>query len=186
VKAIEACRVAVTLHGATVGDYARFAKLIVSKRGAFTKEDEKGVRGLVEYLRSQGAAADVVRQVECPFALRAQDAGLLQQCADDFNKLDPQSQPAFTYKWAVVLQRGDFEAASRLLADAPKAGIARGDIAQMERVVHEARIAKWRHLLFDWKTGLGALLAVVLAGGWFVARSTKRTVKAPIRDGYGP
>lgn len=179
-QAIEACRIAVTRHGASVGDYARFTRLIVSKPGAFTKDDQRGARGLIEYMKSNGAAADVVRQVECPFGLRVQDLKILDACARDFATFDPKSQTAVTYQWAVALAKGDFSRASELVKNAKAAGIQPVGIRDMERAISEARWAKWRRLLVDWKALLGLTAALGAVGAWLALRaSAERSIPRP-------
>jgi len=173
-KALEACRVALTLHGVKAGDFARYGRLLVSQDGPFTAADDRAVRVVIAHLKSEGAAPDLVQSIECPLSLRAQDPKIIERCAVSYEKENAQSQQAITYRWALAVTRGDDSLASSLLGRAKAAGVEPSGIRQMEKAMSDARLARYERLFRNWKLLFGVLAALGLVSVTWGAKALRR------------
>ena len=157
--AIMACRTAITLSGATAGDFARFVDLVLATRGPLPPLERKELEAVVAQVSKEPNLGALPAMLRCQVALRFEDQTALEACTTDLKKLAPDDPRTISFRWALALQKKDKSGALQLITKARDAGMSGDGLAMMEKATRQmARRQIGRLVVF----GAGGLLVVLL------------------------
>lgn len=171
-QAIDFCSKALNLNGTTEEDYLRYGELVTQNPLALSQLEIQDLDAVVGHLRSEhedGPAA----VVECRLGVKIEDKVRLQRCTQVLAKLSPNDPRSMTFMWSYALLRKDYSEAKRLVAAMQKASMPGPALAQVKAATDKA-CAWWRRPFTDWRYGVGAVVALLLAAGGLLL--TKRRV----------
>lgn len=123
-NAIRSCADALLRDGVTVGDYTHFVALVLSTPGKLSDNQVAALAAVIQQMRNDPAARDVVDGVECEVGLRMSNVAQLKECTKNLALSAPDDPRTITYEWALAVQEGRYIAAEKLLARAKSAGVA--------------------------------------------------------------
>ncbi len=174
-KALEFCRGALGVSGATVADSSRYVELVVSQPGAISKEQSQDIADVIRNLRAVPNTELALAKVECDLAVRLEDAGRLERCSTVLAKAAPNAASTLSYRWNLALLRQDFAQAEHFALLAKQAAVPAAVTDRMLQQVQEQRSLKSR-LARLWQAQgkhlISALTLAALVGAlsWIVLR----------------
>ncbi len=174
-KGLEYCGVAISLRGARLLDFERFARLILSKPGPLTELEMDDLARVNSHLQTVEGGPDLAQSIECELGVRNEDLKRLQQCSIALQKKEPTSARSLTFQFAYALARKDEAAAKRLVEASRKAGLPPAAIQKMEASLAIVRPA-WRRWLGTWQL-VAAAAALALAVGALIFLVTRRRLR---------
>jgi tetratricopeptide (TPR) repeat protein len=178
--ALKACGVALTKDGVTVDDHLRFARLMLGRPGALTKEEGGLLQSTISHLRRQPGGQARAEQLQCDLALKVGDGPMLEACASTLGKLAPDDPRTIGYQWALALQQRDRDQARLLLERARRAGVSAQGIAAMEALAaaRPGVMGRWGLPLMLVLLAACLVAAVVLGRGVLKRRAIARAAQA--------
>jgi exonuclease VII small subunit len=138
-QATNACGLALSLDGVTVGDYAHFVRLVLHHSGDLSPKEVAAVTSVIDHMKADDNGRLIGNQLQCEVAARTGDMGKLQECSGTLVALAPNDGTTILYQWEVAVREHNFAAAHDLLARAKTAGLSADRLAHMEKAMQETQ-----------------------------------------------
>jgi hypothetical protein len=180
-EALDMCRVAVGMPGATVADVEGFVRLTLAS-GALDAQERDDVEAMITHLEEQAGSDTAIKlsvaDLRCQLAAKVEDAALLATCSRALSTLAPDDPRAFLYGAMLALHEEDWDGIERRIAEAESRGIPSAAVELLRERANERHAEA--SLLPPWArgpwlpAGLGLAAVIALAAG--MAR--RRTARA--------
>lgn len=180
-QALKWCSATLLLPGVTLGDYERYAKLALAKRGALTPDDVKDLEEVVTHLRKDGSKGTklLAQRIECELGAHNSDVKRLEICVGALTKVDAKGTQTTYFKWALAVSKKDWSQAKQLLKSAEQNKMDPERLNGMRRVTDAAGVGRFKALLRDWRfAAAGTVLLLVGASLAFGGKVRKRRTLA--------
>ncbi len=167
--ATPACGSALLLEGVRQEDYAHYVRLVISKPGPVSSQDQVTLQGVVEHLKDDPAAHPLADELECLVGQRTSNRAELRECTKALAAQRPHDISTIEAQFALAALDHDFSEAARLLDAAKQAGADEQILQGMERALVTAQHGRvWAYVF------AGAAAALFAAGAGLVAHYVLR------------
>jgi tetratricopeptide (TPR) repeat protein len=169
------CAHALTKEGATLGDFTRYADLLVGRRATLTKEQINSLRLVIDHLKKEKAEPATIARLQCELAVRIQDVPTLTLCTAALKSRAPAEGRTLSFEWALAMHTGEFDKARQIIEKARKSDLTPASLKTMEAATR-AESAWWRPLQRHWRAVVATLLGagVLALGALLVLRRRAR------------
>jgi tetratricopeptide (TPR) repeat protein len=175
-RAIEACGQALLREGLTVQDYAHFVHVVLAKPGPVEPKEAAALGQVLEHIRTEDAAHDVLHDLECQVGMRTANVPLLKECTAALVATSPDDPKTLSYRWALAMQENRFRDATKLIEAAKAKGAKPEGIASMERTTAEGKRLYWRRVSL-WTACLTLLLGAMGVGARVLGARRRATTQ---------
>jgi tetratricopeptide (TPR) repeat protein len=159
-KAIEACGQALLRDGLTVHDYVHFVHVVLAKPGPVEPKETAALGQVIDHMKSEQAAHDVVNDLECEVGVRTSNVAQLKECTAALSATAPDDPKTISYRWALAVQENRFREAARLIEAARAKGMQPEGIANMERTTADSARQYWKRVSM-WVSCMALLLGAM-------------------------
>jgi tetratricopeptide (TPR) repeat protein len=132
-EALEACGEAVALPGARLEYFTSFVHLVANRKGGVDKGEAKDALEAIAHLKATESTKLAAYELQCDLGLQMRDDALLDECSRELLMRAPKEPRPTTFAWALALQRGDTELATKLIDDARRKGASQSTLTRMEK-----------------------------------------------------
>jgi tetratricopeptide (TPR) repeat protein len=166
-KAVQFCRTAVALEGATLADSQHYVRLVLGKTSALNASEIQDVSEMVKQLSSNKETQIPAAELECEFGVRISSLEHLQSCTSVLKKVRPNDTKTTAYEWALAIKQNDFVKARELIERAKQSSMKPEAIEDMVTATNKAQ-SSFGRIPKNWLIGaaivlLGATIVVLLA-----------------------
>jgi hypothetical protein len=178
-QALEACRMAITRDGSTVGDYSHFVRLVLSKTEALSAEDRRQIGIAIAALAKEPQAAADAAELQADLAVRDGDVTALRASVGKLAVLAPESPKTIFYQWTLAFDARDRKTALDLVERARVGGVKPDVVARMEAATRGLPVSRGER---------AARLGIVGAGAFLLAialRAAATRLRARVRPEVG-
>jgi tetratricopeptide (TPR) repeat protein len=162
-KAVQFCRAAVALEGATLADSQHYVRLVLGKTMALSASEVEDVTEIVKQLGSDGSTRVAAAEMECELGVRTSSTEHLQSCTSVLKRARPNDTKTIAYEWALAIQQKDFAKARDLIDHAKQTSMRPEAIQDMESATKKAQ-SFWTRVPRRWLFGAsGVILAAAIA-----------------------
>ncbi len=172
-RAAKACGTALALPGVELQDYMRFVHETLLLPGKPTPETAGKLKDVLDHLDKQPNIELATSHLRCEVGVALSDPRLLEPCTAALTRLEPNSPTTVVYQWTLAMQRGQTEAAGRLLGRAKALKLPAAHIERMQALTGSA---SGRRTLW---TGLAAAFFLLAAGGALLVARRRRGQLTP-------
>jgi tetratricopeptide (TPR) repeat protein len=182
-QALKWCGVTVILPGVTLGDYERYARLALSKKGDLSPDDLKDLENVTKHLKKDesSAAKTLAQTIQCELGARNSDVPRLEGCVAELVKQKPNDAKTVYFQWALAVSKNDASAASDLLKKAEQVKMESARLSRMQRVTEATRKRRVTALLRDWRFLGGGAVLMLLGASIMIGTRMRRTRRVPVR-----
>jgi tetratricopeptide (TPR) repeat protein len=175
-KAVQFCRTAVALEGATLADSQHYARLLLGKTTALNPSEIEDLSEMVKQLGSNNETRIAAAEMECELGVRISSIEHLQSCTSVLKKVRPNDTKTTAYEWALAIKENDFTKARELIDRAKQTSMRPEAIEDMITATNKAQ-SPLNRVSRKWLIGTAiVLLAGAIATLWFARRrSVART-----------
>ena len=159
-QAIAACRDALGREGAQLKDYVRFVHLLLGKATSLSPDETQDVLQIVQHLKEAPDTKAAGTELECEYALRANDVKLMRSCSAELAGPGTEDPATISIQWNLAMRNGDVGEARRLVQLAKAAGVRPEGIALMTRAIEDRG---WRGVVTRWRAPISVAGAAVIA-----------------------
>jgi tetratricopeptide (TPR) repeat protein len=131
-RARKACALALSADGVTVDDYAKFVRLVLAKTGPLDQADRAQIDEVVKHLLQDPKTLLPAYHLQCELAVRVSDQALLETCSRELYTRAPNDAKSVGFRWALAMQKQQYDEARSLIEKAKQAGVRPDGIANME------------------------------------------------------
>jgi len=173
-RAAAACGAALSRPGVELQDYTRFIHETLLLPGKPTPANAAKLEDVLAHLDKQPNIELATAELRCQVGVALGDSRMLEAGTAAMTRLAPKDPKTLIYQWTLAMQRGQTEAAGRLLKQAKGLNLPPENLERMQTLTTGAG----RHR-YVW-TGLGAAMCLLLAGGaLLLARRRRGAALAP-------
>jgi tetratricopeptide (TPR) repeat protein len=173
-RAATACGSALSRPGVELQDYTRFVHETLLLPGKPTPANAAKLKDVLAHLDQQPNIELATAQLRCEVGVALGDSRLLEAGTAAMTRLAPKDPKTVIYQWTLAMQRGQTEAAGRLLKQAKGLNLPPENLERMQALT--AGSGRYRYV---W-TGLVAAASLLLAGGvLLLARRRRGAALAP-------
>jgi predicted Zn-dependent protease len=167
-RASKACGTALSLPGVELQDYMRYVRETLLLPGKPKAETVTKLKDVLDHLDKQPGIELAAAEMRCQVGVAAGDSHLLELGTATLTRLDPNNPKTVVYQWTLAMQRGQTDAAGRLLKRAKALKLPSENIERMEALTASgnSRRTLW--------TGLAAIVFLAAAGGALVLARRRR------------
>lgn len=138
-KAEDACGGVLLREGVTVGDYIRYADIVLAQREPLSDKQIARVDKIISHVRSSEPTVGAASEVQCKLGLRLNDEKRLAECTEHLDRIAPNDPKAISYAWLYAIMRLDREDAWKAVERAKAAKLEHGVIQTMETSTQNLR-----------------------------------------------
>jgi tetratricopeptide (TPR) repeat protein len=133
VRAMNACGLALTLDGVTVGDYEHYVHLVLAKHGTLSDQEVQALTNVINHMKQDDEGRTTGDELECELALRMSSVAKLEQCTSALVAAAPNAPKTIMYQWDLAMRQRNYGAAHQLVTRAKTVGIKDANLQSMEQ-----------------------------------------------------
>jgi tetratricopeptide (TPR) repeat protein len=164
-RAIDSCGQGLLRDGLTVGDYAHFVHLVLSRPGPLGDKETLALTAVLGHMRADPQGRAAVDELECEVGVKTSNVAQLEQCTAGLAARAPADPRTLSYLWALALEQGKLEEAAEIVDQARSEGMPAESVERMQQTT-AARASHRRMVRMVAVGGIGLLLGAIglLAG----------------------
>ena len=174
-RATKACGTALALPGVELQDYTRFVQETLLLPGRPTTETVAKLKDVLDHLDKQPGVELAANDLRCQVGASTGDSHLMETCTAALTRLDPNNPKTVVYQWTLAMQRGQTEAAGRLLERAKALKLPSSNIERMEALTSSGQHG------YLWKGAVAVLFLLAAAGALMLARRRRAQLALAVR-----